>query len=145
MVRFFWRIAFFALATSVFSGERLTALVTAAQDFSVVIHERDGTQHGLLPENLYGLVSKLSYGVLKSRHVPFACSSFIPQSWAICPEIAKTERSIASAGFFVSDPSVDLRVAPEPAGGRSRGNRSIIAQADRLEIVLMEVMSPAAT
>ena len=37
MVRFFWRIAFFTLATSVFAGERLTALVTAAQDFSVAI------------------------------------------------------------------------------------------------------------
>jgi hypothetical protein len=40
MVRFFWRIAFFALATSVFAGERLTALVTAAQDFSVAIQEQ---------------------------------------------------------------------------------------------------------
>lgn len=40
MVRFFWRIAFFALATSVFTGGRLTALVTAAQDFSVAIQEQ---------------------------------------------------------------------------------------------------------
>jgi hypothetical protein len=40
MVRFFWRIAFFALATSVFASERLTALVTAAQDFSVAIQEQ---------------------------------------------------------------------------------------------------------
>ena len=40
MVRFFWRIVFFALATSVFAGERLTALVTAAQDFSVAIQEQ---------------------------------------------------------------------------------------------------------
>ena len=40
MVRFFWRIAFFALATSVFAGERPTALVTAAQDFSVAIQEQ---------------------------------------------------------------------------------------------------------
>ena len=40
MLRFFWRIAFFALATSVFAGERLTALVTAAQDFSVAIQEQ---------------------------------------------------------------------------------------------------------
>ena len=40
MVRFFWRIAFFALATSVFAGERLNALVTAAQDFSVAIQEQ---------------------------------------------------------------------------------------------------------
>jgi hypothetical protein len=39
------------LATSVFAGERLTALVTAAQDFSVVIHERAGTQHGLVSES----------------------------------------------------------------------------------------------
>ena len=40
MVRFFWRIAFFALATSVFAGERLNAPVTAAQDFSVAIQEQ---------------------------------------------------------------------------------------------------------
>ena len=40
MVRFFWRIAFFALATSLFAGERLNALVTAAQDFSVAIQEQ---------------------------------------------------------------------------------------------------------
>jgi hypothetical protein len=40
MVRFFWRIVFFALSTSVFAGERLTALVTAAQDFSVAIQEQ---------------------------------------------------------------------------------------------------------
>jgi hypothetical protein len=40
MVRFFWRIAFFALATSVFAGETLTALVTAAQDFSVAVQEQ---------------------------------------------------------------------------------------------------------
>ena len=40
MVRFFWRIAFFALATSVFAGERLNALVTAAQDFSVALQEQ---------------------------------------------------------------------------------------------------------
>jgi hypothetical protein len=40
MVLFFGRIAFFALATSVFAGERLTALVTAAQDFSVAIQEQ---------------------------------------------------------------------------------------------------------
>jgi hypothetical protein len=40
MVRFFWRIAFFALGTSVFAGERLNALVTDAQDFSVAIQEQ---------------------------------------------------------------------------------------------------------
>jgi hypothetical protein len=40
MVRFFGRIAFFAFATSVFAGETLTALVTAAQDFSVAIQEQ---------------------------------------------------------------------------------------------------------
>jgi hypothetical protein len=40
MVRFFWRIAFFTFATSLFAGERLTALVTTAQDFSVAIHEQ---------------------------------------------------------------------------------------------------------
>ena len=40
MVRFFWSIAFFAFATSVFAGERLTALVTAAQEFSVAIQEQ---------------------------------------------------------------------------------------------------------
>ena len=40
MVRFFWSIAFFTFATSVFAGERLTALVTAAQDFSVAIQEQ---------------------------------------------------------------------------------------------------------
>ena len=40
MVRFFWRIVFFALATSVFAGERLNGLVTAAQDFSVAIQEQ---------------------------------------------------------------------------------------------------------
>src|SRR5580704_8537360 len=40
MVRFFWSIAFFAFATSVFAGEKLNALVTAAQDFSVAIQEQ---------------------------------------------------------------------------------------------------------
>jgi hypothetical protein len=40
MVRFFWSIAFFALGTSLFAGERLNALVTAAQDFSVAIQEQ---------------------------------------------------------------------------------------------------------
>src|SRR6202035_1160315 len=40
MVRFFGRIAFFAFATSLFAGERLNALVTAAQDFSVAIQEQ---------------------------------------------------------------------------------------------------------
>ena len=40
MVRFLWRIAFFALVTSVFAGERLNELVTAAQDFSVAIEEQ---------------------------------------------------------------------------------------------------------
>jgi hypothetical protein len=40
MVRFFWRSAFFALVTSLFAGERLNALVTAAQDFSVAIQEQ---------------------------------------------------------------------------------------------------------
>jgi hypothetical protein len=40
MVRFFWTIAFFAFATSLFAGERLNALVTAAQDFSVAIQEQ---------------------------------------------------------------------------------------------------------
>jgi hypothetical protein len=40
MVRFFWSIAFFAFATSVFAGETLTALVTAAQEFSVAIQEQ---------------------------------------------------------------------------------------------------------
>jgi hypothetical protein len=40
MVRFFWRIAFFPFATSLFAGERLTALVIAAQDFSVAIQEQ---------------------------------------------------------------------------------------------------------
>ena len=40
MVRFFWRIAFFTFATSLFAGERLTALVIAAQDFSVAIQEQ---------------------------------------------------------------------------------------------------------
>jgi hypothetical protein len=40
MVRFFGRIAFFAFATSVFAGETLTALVIAAQDFSVAIQEQ---------------------------------------------------------------------------------------------------------
>ena len=40
MVRFFWRIAFFAFATSLFASERLNALVTAAQDFSVAIQEQ---------------------------------------------------------------------------------------------------------
>ena len=40
MVRFFWSIAFFAFATSVFAGERLTVLVTTAQDFSVAILEQ---------------------------------------------------------------------------------------------------------
>jgi hypothetical protein len=40
MVRFFWSIAFFAFATSLFASERLNALVTAAQDFSVAIQEQ---------------------------------------------------------------------------------------------------------
>jgi hypothetical protein len=40
MVRFFLSIAFFALVTSLFAGERLNALVTAAQDFSVAIQEQ---------------------------------------------------------------------------------------------------------
>jgi hypothetical protein len=40
MVRFFWSIAFFTFATSVFAGERLNALVTTAQDFSVAIQEQ---------------------------------------------------------------------------------------------------------
>jgi hypothetical protein len=40
MVRFFLSIAFFAFATSVFAGERLNALVTAAQDFPVAIQEQ---------------------------------------------------------------------------------------------------------
>ena len=40
MVRFFWSIAFFTFATSVFAGERLNALVTAARDFSVAIQEQ---------------------------------------------------------------------------------------------------------
>jgi hypothetical protein len=43
MVRFFWSIAFFAFVTSVFAGERLTVLVTAAQDFSVAILEQLAT------------------------------------------------------------------------------------------------------
>jgi hypothetical protein len=40
MVRFFWSIAFFAFATSVFAGERLNALITTAQDFPVAIQEQ---------------------------------------------------------------------------------------------------------
>jgi hypothetical protein len=40
MVRFFWSIAFFTFATSVFAGGRLNALITAAQDFSVAIQEQ---------------------------------------------------------------------------------------------------------
>jgi hypothetical protein len=40
MVRFFFRIAFFAVATSAFASERLNALVTAAQDFSVAIQRQ---------------------------------------------------------------------------------------------------------
>jgi hypothetical protein len=40
MVRFFWGIAFFAVATPVFAGEKLNALVTSAQDFSVAIQEQ---------------------------------------------------------------------------------------------------------
>jgi hypothetical protein len=40
MVLFFWSIAFFAFVTSLFAGERLNALVTAAQDFSVAIQEQ---------------------------------------------------------------------------------------------------------
>lgn len=39
-VRFFGRITFFALATSVFAGERLNAFVTAARDFSIVIERQ---------------------------------------------------------------------------------------------------------
>ena len=40
MVRFFGRIAFFTLVTPVFAGEKLNALVTSAQDFSVAIQEQ---------------------------------------------------------------------------------------------------------
>jgi hypothetical protein len=40
MVRFFWYIAFFAFATWLFAGERLNALVNAAQDFPVAIQEQ---------------------------------------------------------------------------------------------------------
>jgi hypothetical protein len=39
-VRFCWSIAFFALATSLFAYERLNALVSAVQDFSVAIQEQ---------------------------------------------------------------------------------------------------------
>jgi hypothetical protein len=48
MVRFFWRISFLALATSVFAGERLNALVTAAQDFSVAIQQQLAAVQGML-------------------------------------------------------------------------------------------------
>jgi hypothetical protein len=40
MVRFLWSIAFFTFATSLFAGERLSALVNAAQDFSIAIREQ---------------------------------------------------------------------------------------------------------
>jgi hypothetical protein len=40
MVRFVGRIAFFAFATSLFAGETLNELVTAAQEFSVAIQEQ---------------------------------------------------------------------------------------------------------
>ena len=40
MVRFFWSVALFTFATSLFAGERLNALVTTAQDFSVAIQEQ---------------------------------------------------------------------------------------------------------
>jgi hypothetical protein len=40
MVRFFWSIAFFTFATSLFAGQRLNAFLTTAQDFSVAIQEQ---------------------------------------------------------------------------------------------------------
>jgi hypothetical protein len=53
MVRFFWRIAFFALATSVFAGEKLNALATAAQDFSVAIQQQlSAVQSDISPAEL---------------------------------------------------------------------------------------------
>jgi hypothetical protein len=67
MVRFFWRIAFFALATSVFASERLTALVTAAQDFSVAIHEQlAAVQSDSNPTRRKdGLISETKNGLLQ--------------------------------------------------------------------------------
>jgi hypothetical protein len=69
MVRFFWRIAFFALATSVFAGERITALVTAAQDFSVAIQEQlAAVQSDISASQLVektGLIRKSKNGLLQ--------------------------------------------------------------------------------
>jgi hypothetical protein len=59
MVRFFGRIAFFAFATSVFVGETLTALVIAAQDFSVAIQKQLAAVQNDI--SAIKLVEKVSY------------------------------------------------------------------------------------
>jgi hypothetical protein len=69
MVRFFGRIAFFAFATSVFAGETLTALVTAAQDFSVAIQEQ-----------LAPVQSDISGTELVEKTVSYACNGSIFRS-----------------------------------------------------------------
>ncbi len=67
MVRFFWRIAFFALATPVSAGERLNALVTAAQDFSVAIQRQlSAVQGDISPTEL--VERTLSYSKAKTAY-----------------------------------------------------------------------------
>jgi hypothetical protein len=67
MVRFLWRIAFFALATSVFAGERLNALVTAAQDFSVAIEwQLSAVQGDISPAEL--VEKTVSYAKAKTDY-----------------------------------------------------------------------------
>jgi hypothetical protein len=48
-VRFFWRIAFFALVTWIFARERLNAPLSAAQDFSVVEWQLAAVQGDISP------------------------------------------------------------------------------------------------
>jgi hypothetical protein len=67
MVRFFFGIAFFAVATSVFAGEKLNALVTAAQDFSVAIQEQlSAVQGNTSPAEL--VERTLSYAKAKTAY-----------------------------------------------------------------------------
>jgi hypothetical protein len=67
MVRFFGRIAFFAFGTSVFAGEMLTALVTAAQGFFVATQEqlaagqKDITATELVEKTVFYAEGKTNY------------------------------------------------------------------------------------
>jgi hypothetical protein len=85
MVRFFWTIAFFGVATSVFAGETLTALVTAAQDFSVAIQEQLTAVQSDISATL--LVEKtLSYAKAKTAYYN-ALRAEMPEMTDIATEI----------------------------------------------------------